>query len=328
MCADARGVEETRAGSRVLSLFANSLNAEVLRAHAEGPQRVSKLHERIEWAAQTTLRAAVATLAEVGALANTGQALYAVEHELTAAGEEMLFVAEVLEDWLQRAPEGPIAPNSKAARSAVKSLTEGWNSTLVPTLASQPYSLSQLDDLLPEVESPTLARQLTKMRSSRQVARPRGEGSTTPYVVTEWLRRAIAPLAVAGRCERRHLQHLTAPITRVEIDAAFLLTLPLVSLPETANGSCALVARTGGGEPFGDGREGQLAGVTIDVERGRVVACISEIPECPPIWGLGAPEAWLDAVIDDEIEGLRFGGSQPRLPPALVRGLHRELFGA
>ena len=133
MCADARGVEEARAGSRVLSLFANSLNAEVLRVHAEGPQRVSKLHERIDWAAQTTLRAAVATLCEAGALTAPDDTLYAVEHRLTAAGEEMLLVADVLESWLRRAPEGPIPPNSKAARSAVKSLTEGWSSTCRPS---------------------------------------------------------------------------------------------------------------------------------------------------------------------------------------------------
>src|SRR5215218_9988902 len=155
MCADTRGIEEVGAGSKVLSLFANSLNAEVLRLHAEGPQRVSKLHERIDWAAQTTLRAAVATLSEARALTATDGSQYAVEHRLTAAGEEMLRVAEVLENWLRRAPDGPIPPNSKAARSAVKSLTEGWSSTVVPTLASKPYSLRELDDLLPKLESPT-----------------------------------------------------------------------------------------------------------------------------------------------------------------------------
>jgi DNA-binding HxlR family transcriptional regulator len=328
MCADARPVEEGRAGSQVLSLFANSLNTEVLRAHSEGPQRVSKLHERIDWAAQTTLRAAVSTLAEAGALTATDEALYAVEHKLTAAGKEMLFVAEVLEDWLRRAPEGPIPPNSKAARSAVKSLAEGWSSALVPTLASQPYSLSELDDLLPELESPALARQLTKMRSSRQVARPRGEGRTTPYTVTEWLRRAIAPLSAAGRCERRHLKGVTAPITRVEVEAAFLLTLPLVVLPVTANGRCVLAAHTGAeAPPEGRNRGDKLAGVTIEIERGRVVACAANVTDCPASWGLGAPEAWLDAVIDGDREALRFGGSQPRLPLALAKGLHRELFG-
>jgi DNA-binding HxlR family transcriptional regulator len=328
MCADAREAEGARAGSWVLSLFANSLNAEVLRVHAGGPQRVSKLHEQIGWAAQTTVRAAVAILSEAGALENTGDALYAVEHRLTPAGEEMLFVADVLEEWLRRAPEGPIPPNSKAARSAVRSLTEGWSSTVVPALASQPHSLRELDDLLPEVEAPTLARQLTKLRSSRQVARPRGEGRTTPYEVTEWLRRAIAPLAAAGRCERRHLKSVTAPITRVEVEAAFLLTLPLVSLPATAHGSCALAAHTGAAVPFGGGREDTRAGVTVELDRGRVVACAAEVADCPPSWGLGAPEAWLDAVIDGDTESLRFGGAQPRLPLTLVKGLHRELFPA
>jgi len=326
MCADTREVEVAGAGSSVLALFANSLNAEVLRVHAEAPQRVSKLHGRIGWAAETTLRAAVATLVEAGALANAEGSFYAVEHRLTPAGEEMLFVAEVLEAWLAKAPGGPIAPNSKAARSAVKSLTEGWNSTLVPTLASRPHSLRELDDLIPEVDSPALARQLTKMRSSRQIDRPRGAGSTTPYEVTEWLRRAIAPLAAAARCERRHLRAETAPINGVEVEGAFLLTLPLVTLPATAGGSCVLAAHTGAAEPSGS-RQDPLAGVTARVERGRVAACASDVGEQPETWALGTPEAWLEAVIDGNRETLRFGGAMPQLPLALAKGLHRELFG-
>ena len=326
MCADTKEVEEARAGSLVLSLLANSLNAEVLRIHSEGPQRVSKLHERIGWAAQTTLRASVGMLVEAGALTKADESQYAVEHSLTAAGREMLFVADVLEDWLERNPDGPIAADSKAARSAIKSLTEAWSSALVPTLASRPYSLSELDELMPEVDSPALARQLTKMRSARQIARPRGESSTTPYVVTDWLRRAIAPLAAAGRCERRYLKGATAPITKVEVEGAFLLTLPLVSLPQTANGSCALVAHTGAEGADGGGGADGLAGVTVEVARGHVAACTSSVEDCPGTWGLGAPEAWLDAVIDGDVRALRFGGAEPRLPLALVKGLHRELF--
>ena len=59
---------EVRAGSLVLALFANPLNALILRAHADGPLRLDRMHEEIGWAAHTPLRAALANLSEIGAL--------------------------------------------------------------------------------------------------------------------------------------------------------------------------------------------------------------------------------------------------------------------
>lgn len=326
MCAASRDVEESLAGSRVLSLFVNPLNAEVLRAHADGPQRVSKLHRRVEWAAQTTLRASVATLAEAGALANVRGTSYSVEHDLTPAGVDMLEVSVTLDRWLAHAPEGPIAPNSKDARSAVKALAEGWNSTVVRALAGQPHSVTELAERIPEADFPMLERRLGRMRTSGQVQRERGEGRTTPFEVTDWLRQSIAPLSVAGRCERRHMPGETAPITAIETEAAFLLTLPLVILPETASGACVLAVRTGGGEAA-ERPVDSLSGVTVTVERGRVTGCGVEVAERPPSWALGTSEAWLDAVIDGDLTALRFNGTQPRLARALVHGLHHALFG-
>jgi DNA-binding HxlR family transcriptional regulator len=328
MCAAAKQAEEARAGSKVLSLFANPLHAEILRVHAEGPQRVSKLHEKIGWSAQTTQRAAVAVLCEAGALTNDADGTaYAVENRLTPAGEEMLVVAETLGAWLAEAPGGAVVLDSKAAKAAVKALTGGWSLALMRPLASQPYSLTELADLIPDVDIPTLERQLGKMRVSRQVERERGDGRSTPYEVTDWLRRSIAPLSVAGRCERRHMRETTAPITAVETEAAFLLTLPLVSLPATANGTCLLAAHTGAEPGSKGGRHEALSGVTVEVERGQIVACETALVKKPSTWAIGAPEAWLDAVIDGDLDELRFGGAQIRLARALVLGLHLALFG-
>ena len=41
---------------------------------------------------------------------------------------------------------------------------------------------------------------------------------------------------------------------------------------------------------------------------------------------LCAADAWLDAVIDGRIEGLRLGGRYPQLALDLVAGLHLALF--
>jgi DNA-binding HxlR family transcriptional regulator len=319
---------EVRAGSRVLSLFANPLNARILRAHLGSAQRLADLPEKVGYPAQTTLRAALANLREVGALAKheRGGSRFATENELTAAGEEMLFVADVVERWLARAPEGPIAPDSDAAKGAVKALAGGWTSTVMRALASGAFTLTELDRLIPGVSYPSLERRLARMRATGQIEPVETEGRGRPYLVTDWLRRAIGPLCAAGRCERRHLPDDSAPITKVEVEAAFLLSVPLAPMPPSANGACMLAVQTGTGDPESQRPGEHLAGVTVEFERGQAVSFAARVNERPATWALGTPETWLDVVIDGELESLRFGGAKPQLAVDLVNGIHFALF--
>jgi DNA-binding HxlR family transcriptional regulator len=320
--------EEVRAGSRVLRLVGNPVNTRVLRAHAEQPRQVAKLHTEIGWAAQTTLRASVAGLREVGALERetNGDSVYASRNRITPAGEELLLVADVMEKWLAQAPEGPLEPDSEAAKGAIKALAGGWGSTVMRALAAQPYSLAELDSLIPEVAYPSLERRLAKMRATRQVTPAPGPGRGTPYAVTDWTRRAIAPLCVAGRCERRHMAEDTVPISDVEVEAAFMLALPLAPLPPTLHGNCMLAVHTGAAKQSRNPSD-RLSGVIVEVQRGKIVCCAAQVDERPRTWALGTPENWLEAVIEGELGSLRFGGAKPRLPAALVHGLHLALFG-
>ena len=324
---DATSEGEVRAGSLVLALFANPLNAQILRAHADGPLRLNGLHERIGWAAHTTLRAALANLGALGALAppRSGGSRFAVENELTAAGREMLLVAEEVEAWLARAPQGPIAIDGEAAKAAVKALAGGWSSTLMRSLANRAFTLTELDQLIPGVSYPSLERRLTRMRSIGLIEPAMAGGRGTPYVVTEWLRRSIAPLVAAGRCERRYLPDRSAPITEVEVEGAFMLALGLVTLPQSANGTCMLAVHPEAAETKINGR--CLAGVTVEVERGEIVSCAPQVREKPPTWALGSAETWLDVVIDGGFEALSFSGARPQLALDLVSGLHFALFG-
>lgn len=316
---------DVRAGSHVLSLFANPLNARILRAHTDGPLRLSALHEQIGWSPHTTLRAAVNNLCKVGALErgrNGGRSSAATA--LTPAGEEMISVADAVERWLAAAPTGPISPNSDEAKGAIKALAEGWNSTLMRALANRPFTLTGLDKLIPHVSYPSLERRLARMRATGQIQAVEAKDRGTPYVVTEWSRRAIAPLCVAGRCERRHLPDATAPITDVEVEGAFMLTVPLAHLPETSSGRCMLAVQTEGNGSQEKGRD--LAGVTVEVRQGEIAACATQIHQSPPTWALGTAENWLNVVIDGRFEELRFGGAQPQLAADLVSGMHFALF--
>ncbi len=315
-----------RAGGLVLSLFAAPLNVPILRAHADGPLRLPELRERLGGAAQTTLRGHVGNLRGIGALSRhvlSGMP-YTVENELTEMGREVLSVAEVVEAWLLQAPQGPIALGSEPAKGALRALIGGWGSTMLRALAARPLSLTELASLIGGLSYPAVERRLSAMRAARQVERLAGSGNSTSYVVTDWVRQAVAPLAVAGRCECKYMSAESDSLTRIDIEAAFLLAVPLVSLGEGAGGPCLLGVDTGTADP-GKG-ERRLAGVRVVVEGGKVTSCVSRLEREPRTWALGTVGAWLDALIDCRLDRLRIGGENPDLVRGLVAGLHHALF--
>jgi DNA-binding HxlR family transcriptional regulator len=315
-----------RSGSSVLELLANGLHARILDAHAAGPWRLSELQEVLGFYAQSTLRSALGKLEAAGALRRLESSLspHAAVYALTSAGEEMRFAAAVLEAWLARAPRGPIEPGKPSAQAAVKAVTGSW-SLLMGKLASRPFTLAELEEAIPAASRAALERRLQKMERSGQIEALERRGRGTPYEVTEWLRRSIAPLCVAGRYERRYLAATTPAITKVEVEAAFQLSIPLVELPRGVEGDCALVVRTAVGDA--DPRQG-LAGVTVRTRAGELASCRAEIERDPATWALGSPEEWLDAVIDGDPGSLRsIGGADQRLAYELVRGTHLALFG-
>jgi DNA-binding HxlR family transcriptional regulator len=297
----------------------------VLRAHAEEPQRLGSLQERIDWAAEATIRGSIAVLRQAGALerCRAEGARNAVATALTPAGEEMLAVPEAVEEWLAQCPTGPIAIDDEHVKVVVKGLAEGWTSTLMLALAIAPRSLTELSSLIPQVSYPALERRIGWMRASGQIEALPKEPRGTPYRPTDWLRRSVAPLCVAGRCERRHLDR-APPITDVEVEAAFLLALPLVRLPRTSQGSCLLASGTDTGA--GGEEDPALAGVTVEVAAGEIASTTMDPAGEPRTWAIGTSDVWLDAVIDGAIERLRIGGADPQLACDLAQGLHLALF--
>ena len=231
--------------------MAGPLSVSILRAHLDGPLRLPDLRERIGGAAQTTLRGQVGNLRAIGALERhvRGGMPYTVENELTDVGRGILDVAEVVEAWLTRAPQGPIAFGSEPAKGAIRSLVGGWGSTVLRALAAHPLSLTELSGVIPEISYPSLERRLSAMRASRQVEVLQNEtGKSRPYAMTDWTRQAVGPLIAAGRCECEHIAEVAEPLTRIDIEAAFLLAVPLVLLPIPRSGSCRLVVDTAEGD--------------------------------------------------------------------------------
>lgn len=308
-----------RAGAHLLSLFATPLNGLILRALAEQPLSSAALREAIVWPAPSTLRGNLEDLAALGALAvhpREGKSNQ-YDNSLTALGEELLDVADAAEAWLMKAPAGPLKLGDGASKAAIGALVDGWDAAIVRALAPRPLALVELNDLIPGVSYPTLSRRLAAMHLVGQVERCKLEGPRRVYRVTDWLRRAVAPLGVAARCELRHLRETAAPVTWVEVESAFLLTMPLVSLPEAIGGVCTLAVDTGASNAGS-----RLAGAQVEVHGGQVVSCSTRLVDNPSTWVLGTVEGWLDAIIDGRLDRLRFGGEEPDLAASLIQSLH------
>jgi DNA-binding HxlR family transcriptional regulator len=306
-----------RAGGRALTVLATPLNFQVLRALTDRPMRLAELRKATGLPAQTTLRGHLAALSELGVLAKrpTQQTPYSVEHALTPMGDDLLAVAGRLDIWLSQAPDGPISLESGAAKGAIRALVDGWDSTMLRVLAANPLSLTELDSAIPELSYPALERRLSSMRIAGLVEAQKTAGPGTPYTVTEWARLGVAPVAAASHCELTHMGSAGAPVTTLDIEAAFLLAAPLVGLPERSAGSCQLEVEASPKVVPAP------AGVQVTVERGKVVACDSRLEPKPSAFAAGPAIRWFNAVSYGKFAQLRFGGSG-QIAEDVVQGLH------
>lgn len=315
-----------RAGGTVLSLIAGPLSVPILRAHLQGPLRLPDLRERIGGAAQTTLRGQVGNLRAIGALerhVRSGMP-YTVENELTEVGRGVLAVAAIVEAWLAQAPQGPIPLGSEPAKGALRALIGAWGSTMLRALAAQPLALTELSSTIPELSYPALERRLSAMRVARQAElRPDGGRGAKPYAVTEWTRQAVGPLVAAGRCECEHLSGVTEPLTRIDIEAAFLLAVPLVDLTVNFSGTCLLAVDTGSGDDSES--KDRLAGVYVEIDNGAVASCVPQLEQEPRTWALGTVSSWVDAILEGRLGRLRMGGEDPKLVTSVIERIHASL---
>jgi|SRR5215204_3320722 len=278
-----------RAGTKALSLLAAPLAVHILKALNEGPKSLLDLHRAVGSPPESTMRLYTRTLQGLGVLERQRKnefpatALYSI----TPAGESLLKVAALLQEWLLLAPDGPILLGSTAAKSAIKALAGGWSSKIVRAVAARPLSLTELNLLISKISYPTLERKLSTMRSARLVEPQAGEGRGTPYGPTTWLRQAVIPLTSAVAWERKYAADATPQVGRLDIEGAFLLAVPLVKLDPGPNGLCRLtVEMNGGSSP-------STAGVILGVKGGRIVSCTSRLDGDTRASASGPVFAWL-----------------------------------
>ncbi|HEX5762976.1 MAG TPA: winged helix-turn-helix transcriptional regulator [Solirubrobacterales bacterium] len=321
MLAGSIGLEVEGPGARTLSLLATPLTVAVLEELALGARRLVELRRGIGSPPQTTLRARVRELSDVGAVAKRRLHPFPSvrEHVLTnGAGTELRFVAHTLESWLRGAPDGPLELGGERAHAAVKALADAWSGGILRFVAERPTTLSELDAAIDGLSRQSLERRLLALSEAGLVEVAGGEREPS-YRATEWLRRAAAPLVTAIRWERKHQEAITPPVGVAEAETGMLLALPLLRLPAEVSGRCRL------GVEIERGGERRLAGVTVRVEGGEVVSCRPRLEREAEASASGPPSAWQRVAIEASPERLELGG-ETRLVRAVLDGLNRTLF--
>lgn len=291
-----------RAGAVALSLLSAPLNVHLLQALEDGPLPLIDLRRSVGSPPQSTMRVYSRTLVDLGALERQRQAAFpgTVEYGSTEAGKALLQIGAVHENWLRESPSGPIALGSTACKSATKALVEGWSTNIIRALAAKPLSLTDLNRLIPRISYPSLERRLGALRLADLVEPHPGDGRGTPYRATSWLRRAIVPLAAGAWWERRHLADPPL-IGRLDVEATFLLAIPLVELPAGLSGRCRLAVEIqGGSSPV-------FAGVLMGVEDGKVISCSSRLEGDADGWATGSAGSWIRRMSGDDGD-LEIGG--------------------
>jgi DNA-binding HxlR family transcriptional regulator len=318
--ASAASKHQLRAGGTALTLLSTSLNLEVLRCLEEAPLPLQDLMRGLGFPPSSTTRLYLRSLSEIDAIDRKSRNEFptSVDYEITPGGRALLETAKLLQTWLDAAPGGEIELGGVAAKSAIKALVDGWASNLVRALAVRPLALTELNSLIPRISYPSLERRLTAMRNTGLVHARRGAGRSTPYEVTEWLRRTVAPVAAAMAWERTFAPDRTAAVGRLDVEAAFLLAIPLLELPGDLSGRCRLAVE------IDDGASPALAGVLLRVEDGRVTSCAAATDGEAEAWVSGKPLEWLRRMSGAAAGQLEVGGTG-RLAHLTLAALGRTL---
>jgi DNA-binding HxlR family transcriptional regulator len=266
------------------------------------------------------MRGALRMLTGIGVLQRSerGDAQGTVDYRLAPPGVQLLKVAEALKAWLAASPQGRLELGTPPAGAAVKALIDGWAVSIVRVLASRPLAPSDLGRLITALGPADLERCLAAMRRAG-LLEASGEGPAALHAPTEWLRRAVGPLAAGAYWERRYLPAKTPPISRHDVEAAFLLSVPLLRLRPERSGRCRLAV-----ELLDSSGDPAPVGVVVEVRDGQIVSCVARLGGEAGAWALGRPSAWLAAVIEGDAAGLKLGGDVD-LATDIAWGLHDVL---
>lgn len=301
-----------------LALLSSPLNVHILTALEADPLPPIDLLRAVNSPPQSTMRLYLRRLTDLGVVERRGRggSPAGVDYALTPTGQALLRAADALQAWLDLAPEGGIFLGTPASKSATRALVDGWGTNIIRALAARPYSLTELSKVDAQTSYPALERRLSAMRLVDLAEPYPGSGRPTPYRGTEWLRQAVVPLIAAIAWERRYLPESTKRIRRLDVEAVFLLAVPLMSLPSSVSGKVRLAVEVKGGSTPA------LAGAFLQIAGGKVESCSVRLEGDADASISGTAMGWLRQMNGHFPQRLiEFAGDQT-LGEAIVTALH------
>jgi hypothetical protein len=121
-------------------------------------------------------------------------------------------------------------------------------------------------------------------------------------------------LTAAIAWERRWAPAQTSAIGRIDVEASFLLAIPLLELPEEPSGCCRLAVEMRTESKL------EYAGVMVAVKAGRVVSCTARLKGEADAWATGTALDWFGWVNGHADHQLELGGDT-----ALARTVTEDL---
>jgi DNA-binding HxlR family transcriptional regulator len=305
---------EFRAGGRVLPLLADAVNVAIVRALRPGDLRGHELTDRLQHVSRTTQFERFKDLEETKVIAR--ETLSVVPRQsvycLTEAGEHLVPAVAPLEAWLAQAEPEPLRLGEPGATEPVKALASALNSTILRWLAEANRSPTELERMVQDGGYLDLIRTLRALKRSGLVEQLRGGERRHPYELTDWARRAAAPIGAMIRWESDHVPELASPLTPLDGETLLLLAARSLDPPSGRSGHCAFVV------------EG-LGAVSVVVRAGRVTRCVPGVEHGLANWARGSVAGWRAAILGGTLTALQIHGDvgfTTGLVRALCEALH------
>ena len=286
-----------RAGGRALLLLADAVKFAIVKALTAGPLRGHELTESLEHISRTTQFERLRDLEEMGVIARKALSLVPRQsvYRLTVTGEHLLPAASPLEAWLAEAEPKPLHLGEVGATEPLRALASALNSTILRWLAEANRSPTELERMVQDSGYLDLKRTLRGLKRSGLVEQLRSGERRHPYELTDWARRAAAPIGGMARWESDHVPELGSPLTSLDVETLLLLAARSLDPPSGRSGQCAFVV-----EGFG--------AVSIAIQAGVVTNCMPGFERGIANWAGGSVAGWRAAILGDTLAGIEVHG--------------------
>ena len=309
--------------SDLLALIGSGANGPILMALGPRSLRTKKLTEKVPSFAPRTIYRHARVLSDIGLIdREEGVGVPStVVHSLSPAGRDLYRLlssyAKVSAAWVSE-------PGCYERFWAVCGLLgEMWTCGWIEEFGHGGRSASELTETTSDMNLHQVGRRTHQLLSWNLIYQSATKGNRQRYQLSDDARRGMALVTGLGRWRQQHVNgEDNAGLTVGEMAAVLRASLPLLQLPDHQERSIKLgiVGRTGQ-----DGQRGS-ATLTAHVSTGGAVRCVKE-QASEDAWAIGTVDNWFAALIDDERNEMRTGGT-PECVDDCLKGLRKAFWTA